>query len=191
MAWQTRPAINEIIQVGGYLHLEPSNPLDETDETTWGTKLGYTKDGALLEPGYQTLGFQVEETGEEIRKVIYTGSAPIFIVILRNYNENVLAQCFPGLTSGTKINFPGGLRAGDVISTSTYSKHILFVPDDIVNHPAVLFQRACPSNPSSGKILLSHVNEALFACYFTAIRADSINPESVYQVDFLKNLVIR
>ena len=165
MSCATYPDINEILQVPGLLF---HNPSAFDVEANWGTKLGFCKDGVFFEPGYKVEEVHQEETGESPYKILYLGSIPRVYVTLRNYNQTALARFFPGLTGSGKVNFPGSIKTGAVIS-STYAAGLLFVPDDTVNNPCIYLPNALPHILATAKLAFSHRKEMGFPCVWTGL----------------------
>jgi len=165
------PDVNSILHVAGYVFWNPS-ALDV--EANWGDQIGFVEAGVKFEPGYRFAEVREEEPGEELRKKIYLGSSPRITAVFKSWNAVIAERIFPGLGASTpKIEIPGGIKPGTEISTATYSKPLLFVPQDTVNNPCVLLQRACPNIAQTAKIMLSHGRKAMFPAVFDGIRKTS------------------
>jgi len=169
-SFATHPDVSEILQVPGLLF---TGPTAFDAEAHWGTKLGYCKNGVFFDPGYQVEEVHQEEAGEAVWKVFYLGSIPRIFAILRNWNATALGQFFPGLVTGSALNFPGSLKPGAELSSATYSKKLLFVPDDAVNNPCCYMNLACPHIQQTAKLALSHSNKMEFPAVWTGILSGS------------------
>jgi hypothetical protein len=189
VAITTKPDMNEILQVPGYLYWEPS-ALDV--EANWGTLLGFTKTGVSFEPGYGVQHLTAMETGIEPTIKVYLGSAPRISVILRNWNATMISVLFPGLkkSGATAINAPGAIVAGQDLTAATYAKYLLFVPVDQTNNPCFLLQSAAPNILRTAKLQASHKNRMLFPCVFDAIRKSS-DVDGLYYIGPLSGGTLR
>lgn len=168
MAFLTNPDIDETIKCSGYLFWTPTNL---SAEATWGTKLGFVEKGSLkFSPGYNTASITREEYGEAVYKKLYVGSTPRLVAVLRNWNATAMAVLFPGLNSTKALKIPSSLLTGTVISSTTYAKPLLFVPQDTTNNPCILLQQAAPNIVDSAKMMISHSGETLFPVVFDGIQ---------------------
>jgi len=170
MAFTSFPNIAKIIQVSGLLFL---NPTSLATEGGWGTKLGYTSAGVKIAPEYHVERNTTEETGEEVTHKFYIGSSPKMLCELRSWDEPLIDFLFPGLGATNKVRIPGGILPGADLTSSTYSKALLFVPDDTDNHPIALFQKASPNLITTANILFNHSKEAVFPAVFDGLRKTS------------------
>jgi len=187
MAWASHPDALEILKVPGYLFWNPT-ALDV--EAHWGTKLGFSENGINFEPSIKIAELTTPESGPEPRMMIYIGGYPRISCILQNYNTTLLSRLFPGMITGTTVKFPGTVKMGTNIMTATYSKPVLFVPDDQANNPACLLQLATPKVTENMKWLFSHRKRALFPVVFVAGRKDA-NVDGCYTIGPLSGLTLR
>jgi len=170
MAFTSFPDIAKIIQVSGLLFWNPTNLATEAG---WGAKIGYTKVGVKVAPEYKIERNTTEETGEEVTHKFYIGSSPKMLCELRNWDTPMIDILFPGLGATNKIRIPGSILPGADLTSSTYSKPLLFVPDDTDNHPIALFQKASPNIIATAQILFNHSKEAIFPAVFDGLRKTS------------------
>lgn len=169
------PNVSEILQVPGLLFWGTTNLANEAG---WGTLLGFCEKGVFFKPGQRYAKFKEEETGEEIRKILYVGSIPKINVDLKNYNATALGRLFPGLSTGTKIQYPGSTVAGQPLEP--YTGRLLFVPDEKVQNPCILFQKAWAYAAMNKSLRFSHEKSLIFSCVFLAARKTSDVDGSVY-----------
>lgn len=179
------PNIQEILQVPGFLYWGTT---DLSAEATWGTLLGYCEKGVFFEPRQEYAEFTEEETGEEIKKILYLGASPRVSVILKNYNATALGRLFPGIASVATVKFPGAIKAGhDLV---TYNGRLLFVPDDQDNNPCFLLQSAWPHLLKTAKLQFSHSNRLLFPCTFTGKRVGS-STDGIAYIGAMSGAILR
>lgn len=136
--WSSHPNVNEILRVPGYLFWGTTAL---TDETTWGTKLGFTETGIRIETIPRYIYHRIEEDGAEPSIKLYGGTFCRLYCTLKNYNETAINAIFPGLSTEEKINFPGIYATGKDLTT-VLTGRLLFVPDDEENNPICLAQKA-------------------------------------------------
>lgn len=188
MSFDTHPNYQEIIQASGYLFI---NPTDLSSEAGWGTKLGFVEGGVAWEPGHGVIELTEPETGDEPRYAIYTGNSLKFAAVLQNYNSTVLSVLFPGLVSSGNVNFPGDFKTGqDILDSGNGNIRLLYVPDDRVNHPVFLLQKAAPYISGTAKVKLSHSDRMLFPCIFTGARKTD-DVDGIFYVGPLSGAVLR
>ena len=187
MSFLTNPSADEIIQVAGYLFWNPTNL---AAEATWGTKIGFCEGGITFSPGHHVEYLHQEETGEALYKVIYCGSSPRLVAVLRNWNETLMACLFPGLVATTALKLPGSILPGTDLSSSTYSKPVLFVPQDTANHPCVLLQKACPHILDAAKLKFSHKDATTFPAVFDGLPKTTDDNGTAYK-GLLSGAVLR
>ena len=167
----TYPNYSEILQVPGFLYW---NPTGFTTENQYGTLLGYTENGVHFKPNITAIPVRVEERGAETSLVIYTGSNPLLVAVLQNYNTNMIARLFPGMLRTNAINYPGSYKPGkDLANTFDFYAPLLFMPVDEVNHPCLLFQKAVPNLADTAMLNFQHDRRVFFAANFRAIRKTS------------------
>jgi len=187
MAWVTYPDINEIMQQAGFLFWEPS-ALDV--EANWGTKLGFVEKGVDFDFGHNFGILSGEEKGEEPLYKIYLGQTPSVTAILKNYNADVIARLFPGLTSGSAVTSPGTILPGADLFNVLYTGHLLFVPDDTINHNCILLQKASPCIISTAKVMHSQSTPSAFPIVFTCSRKTN-DTDGFYYYGPLSGAVLR
>ena len=170
MGFLTNPSVDEIVQCSGYLFWNPTNL---ASEATWGTKLGFVDGGVVFQPGYQVVTVTQEETGQAVYKKIYTGATPVISGVLKSWNSTVIGALFPGLASGASVKITNSFKPGSDLSSTSYCKPLLYVPQDTTNHPCVLFQKACPNIVETAKLILSHTKRMTFPFVFDALNKTS------------------
>ena len=184
----SHPDYAEIIQNSGYLFWNPTNL---AAEATWGTKIGFVRDGVAWDPGHGFIELDQPETGDEPVIGIYTGNHVIVAALLRNYNATALSLLFPGLTSSTAVKFPSTIKTGvNYYATVGYYGKLLYVPDDQANHPCLLLQKAIPRIHSTARIKLSHYDPMTFPCLFTGARKSN-DADGIIYVGPLSGAVLR
>jgi hypothetical protein len=167
----SHPAANEILRVPGYLFWNPSAL---TNESTWGTKLGFCEKGVDVDFRYLERKLTGEIFGSEWTHDIFLGVNIEVKVVLKNYNTTTVGRLFPGLTSGTSVQFPNSFATGkDLTRYSIAWGRLLFVPEDTTNNPIFILQKAIPN--FRGTFPLSRVRDTSFPCVFSNFRkSDSI-----------------
>lgn len=172
MAFANNPSVYEVLQVPGYLHW---NPTGFENESQWGDKLGFCSDGVQLEPGQKTDFITFEETGEEPQKWFFLGNRARFRINLRSWNQALVSSVFfiHGLASPTRVLATSGRKPGIEVSSTVYSKPLLYVPQDNENSLCVLFYRAKPDLIETARLIFSHSKYLQFPCVFEAVRAGS------------------
>lgn len=163
-AFATLPDPLEALRVPGFLFWEPSAL---TNESTWGTKLGFVEKGVLVKPKVDVVLTYQEEYGSEPREAYFAGDSVSVKAILKNWNATVLARCFPGHTSSTQVKFPNTILPGTRID-DVYGGHLLFVPEDTVSNPICLCQRAIST--FNGELLFSLSKQTDLEIDFTCMR---------------------
>lgn len=138
-SFTTHPDPNEILRASGYWYL---NPTDLSSESTWGTRLGYTKSGARIWWNEKVVEYNGVIRGVEPIAEVYCGCNVKVETTLRNYNSSVLGVAMPGRFSSTAIRVPGSIAPGTLKSSSTYTNVLLYVPDDKDNKPCCLIRKA-------------------------------------------------
>lgn len=169
MAFTSNPDINEILSIPNHVYWNPANPAG--GEANWGIQLGFSESGAAFEPRYEVFPHRREETGEAIIKLIYVGSPARVMIVSRNWNSAAVTAMFPGLGSGppTKIRSNGAIIPGTDLSSGTYSKPLLIVPQDSDNSICLLIQKACPHPINMAKLHFSHKKRLTFPIVFDAL----------------------
>lgn len=87
-----------------------------------------------------------EEFGGRVMGAIVLGEAFSLVFALRGLDDDAAAALFPLTRVGAKSQkrvIYGGTRGGALVET-TQAVALMFVPDDVQNHPAVLLPRAIP-----------------------------------------------
>ena len=171
MAWVSHPNTTEILRQPGYLFWNPSAL---TNETTWGTKLGFTQTGVKVEILPKYIYHNTEEDGDLPSIKLYAGCFVRIYATLLNYNATALARLLPGLTSGATIKIPNILKTGYNLNNVTYTDTLLFVPDDITNNNIVILQKAVPNIVDS--IFLTRDKDTMFECVFDGfMKSDDVD----------------
>ena len=161
MSFNNFPDIGEIIKVGGFLH---ANPTSTGSEAGWGTKVGYAAKGLSIQPNIERMPLTTMETGIIPTMVIYTGCTYNIEIGIKNYNEESLALCFPQFASTTGVTLPGSLKTGHDFFDDAVT--LLYVPDDVLNHPAVLISNAVALFNFGAALHFHHTSEAIFQASF-------------------------
>ena len=163
MAFTTHPSIDEILQVPGYLYLNPTGFTSDK----WGTQLGYTETGVsvALNPKYAFLSD--DESGEYFSQSVFLGCRPTLSANLFNYNDSVISLLYPGLSASGVVSVPNSLKTG--ASMSPYICKVLFVPHDLTRDPMVYMASCVPRMPDNYKMLLSHKHKTVFSVVFVAL----------------------
>lgn len=163
MSFTTYPDPAEILQVPGFLYWGPTTLATESG---WGTLLGFADKGIFFAPNYKMEVLSGVERGNAGIMIIFCGVQPVVIAQLLNYKSVALSRIFPGLVDETKIRFPGDILPGTDLNSDTYTDRLLFVPQDNVNNPICLLQKAVPAIPETTKLLLSRKDYTRFPCQF-------------------------
>lgn len=143
MTLAIHPAVSELRRVPGYCYWNPS-ALDV--EANYGTKLGFTETGVDWSVGVGTSKSAAEERGVEPIAKWYLGAICRVWVTFKNWNATALARAFPGLTSGTNVQYPNDLLPGVRLDASPYAGKFLFMPfDETVTNPCILLSYASPN----------------------------------------------
>lgn len=188
MTWVSVPSVSEIIRAPGFLFWNPSAL---TNESTWGTKLGYTDKGVDLFPGINVSELGEEETGNEVTMIVETGNRSTLETTLQSWNTTALARAFPGMVTGTNVKSPGSYKAGKFYHTeSAVYGQLLFVPDDQTNNPCIILQKAVPRLIQRGVIKMSHGQRLFLALVFSALRKSS-DADGIFFVGKLSDGVLR
>lgn len=177
------PNPNEILRMPGFLYW---NPVDLIGN--YGTKLGFVETGCIFDPNIQTVLLSSEDHGNEPGLEVFVGAAPAIVADLLNYNESALARMFPGMSNTNKVQIPGILKSGAFLSDEAYSGRLLYVPDDKVNNPCLLIQRA---SPRLGKFIrVSRGNDMVFQVNFQALRKTD-HPDGTFYMGPILSAILR
>jgi hypothetical protein len=164
-AFATHPSANEVLRVPGYLFWNPSAL---TNETTWGTKLGFCEKGIKVEIDYRYKTFSGEINGDEPMLKVFLGCVVSVSALLKNYNSTALQVLFPGLTAGTSLSYPNTILPGTSLLKSQYTSRLMYVPEDCTNNPCFILQRAAPNIEDS--LQFSRVTDTDFYASFKGFR---------------------
>jgi len=183
-AFATHPNPAEVLRVPGYLFW---NSTSLTSEAGWGTKLGFCEKGVNIEIDYgvKTL---ISEFGEEITQKIFLGTNVRITALLKNWNTTALSILFPGQTSLATITVPGTIVPGTSLASTTYTKALLFVPEDTANNPCAILQKSAPNFGKEFKF--SRVEDTVYFCVFDGIRKTN-DAEGLYYMGLIGSGVLR
>ena len=187
MIISNHPNPAEIVRAEGYLYISPDSTIDPDDQDTWGSKLGFSKEASIINLNYSTVAIRKMETGVEVRKILHSGSSPVFNCFLRNYNTNVLNSLFPGFVTGTTAQFPNNLSAGGVLDS--LSSEYIYIPNDFENNFAVHIKKGIARQHHSGFFTMSHSLETVFAIYIDCIRETVTGQDSSVVIGKLRDIV--
>jgi len=141
-----------------------------------GTELGFTTDGIRLSHNQETREIIAEETGIAPQEIVYLGEAWRLEVVLKQWDDDVLARLFPntvaGGTSGELvIEYPGG-TAFPGFKLSGQADVLVFSPTDLTNNKVVLVRKAVPV--AAREISFGVGEDSDLAVIFHAIPDESI-----------------
>ena len=174
--------VRDALKVPGRLIINPSDLTIAFPHG--GTELGLVR-GIRVAPGsaYQDMTF--EEFGGEIVDKLWTGDAWALAAILESFDADAISTIFQNTSVDPDsdervIEHPGTVKAGTFMSTR--SVVLLLSPDDLENHPGVLFYRAIPMLDETAEITLRLADPLNIAVMFAAIRDTSARVVKVGQV---------
>ena len=181
------------LEVPGKLIIEVSGQaLDVTAAYPYGgTDLGLVKDVAWRRDGpldpvtAEEIGGGAPPVG--IVDQQYLGEAWFLAFALRTWDNDDWSAIFPNTDTGTLGGFTGLLGEGSILPGHTLAQlavPILFVPEDVSNHPAVYLPLAIPEVAETLEVALAHSNEFLILAGFRWI----FEATAVPQVQLLEDL---
>jgi len=146
----TEPSTAEILRMPGYLYKDPTNLAAEAN---YGTLLGFSEGGIEVVAMIGTALSRAEERGIEPVAKWYLGAQLQIRAVLKNYNATVLAAAFPGLVTGSSVQYPSTIVAGTRLDSATYAHKLLFMPvDQCATNKLVLFQYAVPNLEANARL---------------------------------------
>lgn len=134
-SYTSNPDGSKIIRAKGRFFV---NPTDLTQESGWGTALGYTKNGAKVVWNQRTKQYSGVINGEDPIFTIYCGGKAKMTFTLRSYENPVLEFSMPGRYNTESIKLPGNIKSGNLLTA--YRVKLLFVPDDKDYKPSILMK---------------------------------------------------
>lgn len=185
VSWNTdTPAVpddDDILRSPGLLYWAPS----ALSPGSFGTALGFTQNGILINFNINIVDLDVQDTGDEPIYAIDTGRKIEVVATLLNYNTTALARMIPGQTSGNEIRIPNSVDTGDDLAlNSSIFSHLLFVPDDTTNNFIFILQKAVPRLVQP--IRLSRDGDTAYQVEFTGYRKTD-NVDGVFYMGPLAN----
>jgi hypothetical protein len=171
MTLTIHPAVSELRRVPGYCYWGPS-ALDA--EANYGTKLGFTEAGVDWSIGYATAKSRAEERGEEPVAKWYLGAECRVWVIFKSWNATTLARAWPGLNSGTDVQYPNDFLAGTRLDSATYAGKFLFMPyDECAVNMCLMANYAVPNVEETARIRLRLNDDTNIPIVFDCFRHPS------------------
>lgn len=137
-----------------------------------GTELGLLKDVAWeLVDVYQR--HRAEEFGVAVMGDLWCGEAFSLAFALRSLDDDALAAVWPntrvGAVSQHRVLYGPGTRKPGMLTETAKAAALLFVPDDLQNHDAVMLPRALPRRDRLSRVPLHLNGEQLLGSTWLAI----------------------
>lgn len=149
------------------------DPTDLTGDFPYGgTELGLLRDVAWeLVDVYQR--HTAEEFGSRVMGDLWCGEAFSIAFALRSQDDDALAAIWPntrvGAVSQHRVLYGPGSRKPGSLTETAKAAALLFVPDDLHNHNAVLLPRALPRRDRLNRVPLHLNGEQLLGSTWLAI----------------------
>jgi len=182
------PSTQNMLRIPGKLVKDPTDL--SAAYPYGGTELGLVHQ-AMFKPQAKHHPITAEEWGEQTVEVISGGTSVLFGVTLRGMDNDAWSSVWPdtatGSPSGDKtIRFRvDNSRAGSLLSAS--SMILLFVPEAVMRHRAVIIRDAIPVVVEDASIQFSASEEIALDVIFYG-RPDS--SERVAQIGYIKDLAL-
>lgn len=163
-----------IIRGPGRLVVNPSEPLDSSAYPHGGVEVGRAN-MVILKPLAQSYAVEHEDTGE-IGDIIGAGQRWVLTLFLRGWDDEAVETLLSrGYSVGEQtqhavFSVPGSHQAGT--SELTHAVSLLFVPNDLVNVPALLCYRAVPDWQDGTEIAFRRGAEVGMPLAFECVRDD-------------------
>lgn len=137
-----------------------------------GTELGMVRDLSwVLVDVYQRT--RAEELGVAVVGDLWCGEAFSIAFALRGFNDTAKAAVWEnsrvGAVSQHRVVYGPGARRPGARTESSKASALLFVPDDLLNHDAVVLPRALPRRDPVNRVSLRLRDEHLVAMTWLAI----------------------
>lgn len=158
---------SEIQRAPGFLYLNPVS----VSGGDYGTKLGYTKTGVIVDPGYNFIPLSGETSGSTPELMHYTGNNVQLVTEFLQYNSNTMSTLFTGMSSGTSVSIPGTVKTGADYNVAGKRNTVVFVPDDVVNNNVVILFRAVSRINNFARF--ARGEDTSFRCLFQGFKDDS------------------
>jgi len=165
------------------------NPTDLSAAYPYGgTDLGRTINKSF-QVGRRQRRITAEEYGGELAGAIITGTSGVLAAMSVGYQDNAWDLVFDsttGASSGKPVYDPSG-QAG----TRVQGGVLLFVPDDVANHRALILYNAIPLVEESAQLALRVRDRVALAMVFEAARVsdtDSANDNKSWGLGLIEDL---
>lgn len=163
-----------IIRGPGRVVVNPTEPLATSAYPHGGVEVGRAN-MVVLKPLGQSYAVQHEDTGE-IGDIIEAGQRWVLSMFMRGWDDDAVRTLLSrGYTMGEQtqhatFSVPGNHQAGT--SEITHAVTLLFVPNDLVNVPAMICYRAVPDWQDGAEIAFRRGAEVGLPLSFECIRDD-------------------
>lgn len=185
MTWNTQD-ISEIARVPGRLAWNPTNLA--LTFPYGGTDLGRTVNKSFR-VGRRQRRITAEEYGGDLTAAVVTGTSGVLVAMSMGYQDNawdLVLDSSTGSSSGKKVYDPSE-QAGKRVAGGV----LLFVPDDVANHRALILYNAIPLIDESAELALRVRDRVALAMVFEAARvsnAISANDDKSWTLGLLEDL---
>lgn len=148
------------------------NPADTTSAPNYGGTVLGTIQAFAIERITRSDGITGEEFGGELVDSVYLGEEIIVTAELRVWDVDGLTAFFPNIAAGTgtipNISYPGTIEAGDLWTDK--GSVLMYVPDDVTAHPALVVFNALPIPEDSQQLTFSHFDDLFVDITFVGVR---------------------
>lgn len=177
-----------IIRGPGRIVVNPVEPLATSTYPHGGVEIGRAN-MVILRPLGQSYAVEHEDTGE-VGDIIEAGQRWVLTMFLRGWDDEAVAALLSrGHSVGEQtqhavFSVPGSHQAGT--SEIQHAVSLLFVPDDLVNVPALMCYRAVPDWQDGAELAFRRGAEVGIPMAFECVRDDS---GRILQIGRLHDLV--
>ncbi len=178
---------DNILRVPGRFVADPTDL--SIDSPFGGTARGMASD-VIFRPNLRRKEIRAEEHGGEIVDFVKTGQSPQIAAFVRGFDPDMTLKIFEGSSVGTKtgkskVDYPTDAAPGTLGSSTGFV--LLYAPDNIEEHPAILLYNAIPLLEEVSELRFALKTELGIPVLFYGIR-DATN--RVYQMALMEELAL-